>query len=135
MRRDVARRFGDPRNGRRRVPAVVPPRAVGLPACASGRTLWDELVVRYTRGVDEVRQMRRTWAALRRYVDAQRYAEVAGVPRHPGAGGAMVARRLHRLFPEPRRACRCPPATPRRAHPLAYYEAIDNRYAPGRDQP
>jgi alpha-glucuronidase len=45
---------------------------------ASGRTLWDELVLHYARGVDEVRAMRKTWSGLERYVDSQRFAEVAG---------------------------------------------------------
>ncbi len=43
----------------------------------SGRTLWDELVIHYSRGVEYVREMRRTWATLAPYVDAERYAEVA----------------------------------------------------------
>jgi alpha-glucuronidase len=44
---------------------------------ASGRTLWDELVVHYTRGVETVHNMRKTWASLAPYVDAERHAEVA----------------------------------------------------------
>ena len=44
---------------------------------ASGRTVWDELVTRYTGGVASVGGMRRTWAALAPRVDAQRHAEVA----------------------------------------------------------
>lgn len=44
---------------------------------ASGRTVWDELVVRYSRGVDEVRAMRRAWAALAPRIDAERHREVA----------------------------------------------------------
>ena len=43
----------------------------------SGRTLWDELVVRYTRGVEIVHGMRKTWAGLDAYVDAERHEEVA----------------------------------------------------------
>ena len=43
----------------------------------SGHTLWEELVMHYSRGVEYVRQMRRSWAALERYVDAERYAETA----------------------------------------------------------
>lgn len=39
----------------------------------TGRTLWDELVHRYTEGVNEVKQMRRTWASLRGQVDAERF--------------------------------------------------------------
>jgi alpha-glucuronidase len=43
----------------------------------SGRTLWDELVVRYDRGVAATSAMRRTWAGLERHVDAERHAQVA----------------------------------------------------------
>jgi alpha-glucuronidase len=43
----------------------------------SGRSLWDELVTRYDRGVEDVGEMRRTWAGLADYVDARRHAEVA----------------------------------------------------------
>jgi alpha-glucuronidase len=44
---------------------------------ASGRTLWDELVSRYTRGVSTVSTMRKTWAGLSPYVDDERHKEVA----------------------------------------------------------
>jgi alpha-glucuronidase len=43
----------------------------------SGSTLWDELVMHYTRGCEYVRQMRKTWAELRPFVDAERYAQVS----------------------------------------------------------
>ncbi len=43
---------------------------------ASGDTLWDELVIHYTRGVAYVQQMRTTWAGLEPFVDPQRFAEV-----------------------------------------------------------
>ena len=39
----------------------------------SGRTLWDSLVLHYGRGVDWVRQARKTWSKLSPYVDSQRY--------------------------------------------------------------
>jgi len=45
---------------------------------ASGATLWDELVIHYTRGVEYVAGMRQTWAGLARFVDAERYAQIAG---------------------------------------------------------
>jgi alpha-glucuronidase len=41
----------------------------------SGRTLWDELVIHYSHGVDEVADMRATWAKMKPYVDDQRFAE------------------------------------------------------------
>jgi alpha-glucuronidase len=45
---------------------------------ASGRSLWEELVHRYSRGVDEVGVMRTTWAGLDGYIDARRFADVEG---------------------------------------------------------
>ncbi|MEJ1961420.1 MAG: alpha-glucuronidase family glycosyl hydrolase [Gammaproteobacteria bacterium] len=44
---------------------------------ASGRTLWDEMVVHYTHGVQAVGDMRKTWASMAPYVDAERHSEVA----------------------------------------------------------
>ena len=44
---------------------------------SSGRELWDELVHRYTRGVEAVREMRRTWEGLAAYVDAERHRQAA----------------------------------------------------------
>ncbi|HEY4941714.1 MAG TPA: alpha-glucuronidase family glycosyl hydrolase [Rhizomicrobium sp.] len=41
----------------------------------SGRTLWDELVIRYDGGVAATGRARETWAAMKPYVDAQRFAE------------------------------------------------------------
>ena len=43
----------------------------------SGRTLWDELALRYQRGVDWVRAARKSWDALAGVIDAERHAEVA----------------------------------------------------------
>jgi alpha-glucuronidase len=43
---------------------------------SSGRTLWDELVIHYTRGVETVAAMRRTWAGLAGKIDSERYAQV-----------------------------------------------------------
>ncbi|MFD3002345.1 alpha-glucuronidase family glycosyl hydrolase [Pontibacter toksunensis] len=42
----------------------------------SGRTLWDELALRYQSGVDTVRQMQRTWDALEGKVDPERFRHV-----------------------------------------------------------
>lgn len=43
---------------------------------ASGRTLWEELCVRYAAGVEAVRGMQRTWVELEPYVDAARFEHV-----------------------------------------------------------
>ena len=43
----------------------------------SGRTLWEELVHRYTAGVDYVVWMRREWDSLRPRIDAERWQKTA----------------------------------------------------------
>ncbi|ESQ77705.1 hypothetical protein ABAC402_00825 [Asticcacaulis sp. AC402] len=43
----------------------------------SGRPLWDELVVTYSQGVDEVSGMRRIWVGLAGKIDAARFDAVA----------------------------------------------------------
>lgn len=42
----------------------------------SGRTLWDELCLRYQQGVDEVRALRRDWESLRGLIDGERFVHV-----------------------------------------------------------
>lgn len=42
----------------------------------SGRTMWDELVHHYYKGVDEVKQMRETWESLKNQIDPQRFDHV-----------------------------------------------------------
>jgi alpha-glucuronidase len=43
----------------------------------SGRTLWNELIARYQRGVDKVAAMQATWAAQESHVDADRFDKTA----------------------------------------------------------
>jgi alpha-glucuronidase len=43
---------------------------------ASGRTVWEELVHRYSRGAGAVGEMRHNWEALRHLVDPERHAQV-----------------------------------------------------------
>jgi alpha-glucuronidase len=43
----------------------------------SGRTLWDELVYRYNKGVNTVREIRGSWSRLSDEVDRRRFDEVA----------------------------------------------------------
>ncbi|MEQ8934843.1 MAG: alpha-glucuronidase family glycosyl hydrolase [Amphiplicatus sp.] len=45
----------------------------------SGEILWNALVERYDLGVQEVAQMRESWAALEPFVDAERFAETAAL--------------------------------------------------------
>jgi len=96
----------------------------------SGRTLWDELVIHYSHGVDVVKDMRRTWASLAPYVDSERYAETAaflGIQEKEARWwrDASIAyfqsvsgRPLPKGFAPPQ-------------HTLEEYEAISTPYAPG----
>lgn len=44
---------------------------------SSGRTLWQELVHRYSLGVDMVSEMRTAWGTVQAHIDAQRFSEIA----------------------------------------------------------
>jgi alpha-glucuronidase len=98
---------------------------------ASGRTLWDELVVRYSRGVDQVSRMRETWERLRSHVDGPRFEQVAAFLRiqHEEAQwwrDACIAyfQSINRL---PLPAGFAPPR-----HSLEFYKSLKFPYAPGR---
>jgi len=96
----------------------------------SGRTLWDELVIRYSRGVDRVRAMREAWASLSRLVDMERFAEVSAfldiqLEEAQWWRDASIAY-FQSLSRRPLPVGYAPPR-----HSLEYYRAIDNRYAPG----
>jgi alpha-glucuronidase len=72
----VAATFNDPR----RVPESLLLWFHHLPwnhPMRSGRTLWQELVAHYSRGIDEVKRMRATWDGLRGHIDAERHAQTA----------------------------------------------------------
>ena len=96
----------------------------------SGRTLWDELVNHYSRGVDEVAAMRATWARQAPYVDKQRFDEVAtflAIQEKEArwwrdACVAYFQSVSHRPLPA---------GYPPPEHSLAYYEALEFPYAPG----
>ncbi len=97
---------------------------------ASGRTLWNELVGRYSQGVDQVQAMQATWDGLRGRVDPQRHAQVAAFLRIQrreaqwwrDASVAYFQSVSGRPLPVGEIA---PP------HPLAWYEALQFPSAPG----
>jgi alpha-glucuronidase len=96
----------------------------------SGRPLWDELVHRYTRGVDAVKGMRKAWADLAPYVDAQRHAQVAAFlaiqeKEAKWWRDASIAY-FQTLSKRPLPAGAAPPE-----HPLEYYRGLKFPYVPG----
>ncbi|WP_229217378.1 alpha-glucuronidase family glycosyl hydrolase [Massilia forsythiae] len=126
---EVARRFADP--------ATTPSELLlwfhHLPwdyRMPSGRTLWQELVAHYDRGVAEAAALQAGWERVRPLVDARR--------------GGDVAQRLARQHADAvwwRDACLAyfqhvsglalPPGTRAPAHPLEYYQALRFPFAPG----
>ncbi|PSD47406.1 alpha-glucuronidase [Stenotrophomonas maltophilia] len=96
----------------------------------SGRTLWDELVGRYSRGVRQVQSMQATWAGLSDRIDPQRHRYVAAFLQiqHDEAQwwrDASVAY-FQSLSGRPLPAGERPPP-----HPLSYYQALQFPFAPG----
>ena len=101
---------------------------------ASGRTVWDELTYRYTRGVDTVRDMAHTWDSLSSRVDPQRFDETAAFLRQQLAEAQWWRDACIAYFQSLSGLPLAPGiAAPR--HPLGWYEGEVYRYAPGRTQP
>ena len=96
----------------------------------SGQSLWDALVQHYTRGVDDVAQMRATWARLDGHIDAQRYRKAAtflAVQQNEAQWwrDASIAY-FQSLNGLPLPAGYQPPA-----HSLKYYQSLSFPYVPG----
>jgi alpha-glucuronidase len=98
---------------------------------ASGRTVWDELALHYTRGTEVVGRMRVAWEAQRGRVDAQRFAQIAAF--------LQIQEQEAKWW---RDACLAyfqtisgrplPAGVAAPAHPLEYYKSLKFPYAPGR---
>jgi len=97
----------------------------------SGRSLWDELVMHYSRGVEQVAEMRRTWAALDGRIDAERYAQIAGFlaiqerEAQWWRDACLAYFQSINGLPYPK-GYAAPP------HPVDYYKGLSYPYAPGR---
>jgi alpha-glucuronidase len=125
----VARTFGDPG----KVPEELLLWFHHVPwdrRMASGRTLWEELVVRYTRGADAVAAMQGRWDALAPYVDAERHAAVAaflGVQAREARWWRDACVAYFQTFAQrPLPAGFTPPE-----HSLDVYRALDFPFVPG----
>jgi alpha-glucuronidase len=89
----------------------------------SGRPLWDELVFRYNAGVDTVRAMQKSWAAVRPSVDAERFTEVAqflDIQEREARWWRDAALTYFQQFSR----MPIPAKYEQPAHPLAYYQRI-----------
>ncbi|ATY34526.1 alpha-glucuronidase family glycosyl hydrolase [Sphingomonas psychrotolerans] len=126
---EVAARFGD----RKRVPEQFLLWFHHVPwdyRTRSGWTLWDELIVRYDRGVAAVEAMQAAWKPLAGKVDARRWEEVRDflAIQRDEAGwwrDASIAY-FQSVSKRPLPAGHAAPA-----HDLDWYKAIRTPYAPG----
>jgi alpha-glucuronidase len=64
----------------------------------SGRGLWDELVLHYSRGAEEARRLLSTWEGLRGKVDDERHAAVLAKLRRQATEAAAWRDKCLRYF-------------------------------------
>jgi alpha-glucuronidase len=95
-----------------------------------GSTLWATLIAHYDRGVAQVEANRREWAALRPYIDRQRFAAVrADLDRQ--ALEAWWWRDASIAYWQSLSKLPLPPGHSPPAHPLSWYQAIHFDRVPG----
>jgi alpha-glucuronidase len=97
---------------------------------SSGRTLWEELVYRYSRGVATVAAMRTTWASLATAIDAERHAQVSAFLAIQESEARWWRDACIAYFQSIARRPLPADATPP-AHALEYYESLCFPWAPG----
>ncbi len=97
---------------------------------SSGRTLWDELVVAYTRGAQSVSDMRKTWETMKPYVDEERHHQVAAflnIQEKEAKWWRDACIAYFQTFSQrPLPEGYAPPE-----HSLEYYKSLEFPYAPG----
>jgi alpha-glucuronidase len=125
----LARRYADPRA----TPETLLLWFHHLPwdyAMPSGRTLWQELIAHYDRGVAAVAEMQTRWAALQSYVDAQRHKETAERLARQYRE-AMWWRDASIAYFQSVSGLALPAGVRPPAEPLEYYQALRFPFAPG----
>lgn len=96
----------------------------------SGRTLWDELVTDYDTGAKQAAQMQATWAAMKPYVDPERFAAVSanlGIQ----AREARWWRDASIAYFQSKSGLPLPAGIAPPEHDLDWYKSLDFPYAPG----
>ncbi|HEU4617884.1 MAG TPA: alpha-glucuronidase family glycosyl hydrolase [Gammaproteobacteria bacterium] len=97
----------------------------------SGRTLWEELLAHYDRGVAEVKAMQADWAKLAPFVDAERFAKTTQLLEIQ-AREAQWWRDACVAYFKSRSGLALPPGVAEPQESLEYYEGLRFPYAPGR---
>ena len=96
----------------------------------SGRTLWEELVHRYSTGVDSVRAMQRSWREREGTIDAERYDQVKAFLAIQEKE-ARWWRDASIAYFETFSGMPVPEGYEDPEHELEYYRALSHPYAPG----
>jgi alpha-glucuronidase len=96
----------------------------------SGRTLWDELCHKYYTGVDSVRWMQKSWAAVKDHIDPERAQQVKML-LDIQEKEAVWWRDACLLYFGSFSRMPLPPGAEQPAHTLDYYEKQKFYYAPG----
>jgi alpha-glucuronidase len=96
----------------------------------SGRTLWDELCLKYYQGADSVRWMKNEWNSLQGKIDEERFNHVNGFLniQHKEA---LLWRNSCVLYFQTFSKKEIPEGLEKPDKPLAYYEALEFPFAPG----
>jgi alpha-glucuronidase len=89
----------------------------------SGRTLWQELVERYSTGVAQARELGSTWQTVRGLIDEQRFAEIASSLKIQ-ADEAQWWRDASLAYFGSVSGLPVPPPHEPPAHPLSFYEGL-----------
>jgi alpha-glucuronidase len=89
----------------------------------SGRTLWDELVTHYSRGVATVAHNRKVWGTLKRYVDKERFEQTAAYLAIEESE-AHWWRDASIAYFQSLSGLPLPPGEAPPRHPLSWYESI-----------
>ncbi len=97
----------------------------------SGRTLWEELVAHYDRGVAEVAAMRADWATLEPYVDAERFAKTTQLLEIQ-AREARWWRDACIAYFKSQSGLDLPRGVAEPEHTLEHYRSLSFPFAPGR---
>lgn len=96
----------------------------------SGRTLWDELCLRYQEGVDGVRRMQKQWESLRGSIDEERFRHVQmmlAVQEEEARWWRDACLQYFQTFSKKP----LPAGVEKPAKPLNYYKGLRFPYAPG----
>jgi alpha-glucuronidase len=98
---------------------------------STGRTVWEELIHRYDRGVAKVARWQRQWAGLAGQIDTQRHQQVAATLAVQ-AREARWWRDASIAYWQHLNGLSLPAGAVPPEHPLAHYQALQFPYAPGR---